>query len=208
MTDEPKWLTWARELQSIAQIGLNFSRDPYDRLRFERIRELSVEILEQYSGLPTEKLVKLFSSEVGYQTPKVDVRAAVFRDGDILMVRERADGMWSLPGGWADVGFSVAQAVTKEVLEEAAVRVQPRRVIAILDRATQNHPISPYSMYKIFMEAKLLAVEEFISNMETSERAFFAPSELPKLSTERITAREIEMCFAANRAEYFECVFD
>jgi ADP-ribose pyrophosphatase YjhB (NUDIX family) len=178
------------------------------RERYERIGALSVEILERYTGLPTEKLVELFGSEVGYPTVKIDVRAAVFRDGAILMVRERADGLWTLPGGWADVGYSVAQAVTKEVWEEASARVQPQRVIAILDRAKQNHPVSPYSTCKIFIEAALVAIEEFISNIETSERAFFGPFELPELSTERITAREIEMCFAAYGAEHFECVFD
>ncbi|MGA2973781.1 MAG: NUDIX hydrolase N-terminal domain-containing protein [Spirochaetia bacterium] len=208
MPDEPKWLAWAKELQSIAQIGLTYSKDPHDRMRFERIRELSVEIMEQHTGLDTGKLVDLFASETGYQTPKVDVRAAVFREGAILMVRERADGRWTLPGGWADVGYTVAQVAAKEAWEEAAVRIRPQRVIAILDRTTQNHPPSPYSTYKIFVEASLLAMEEFTSNMETSERAFFAPSKLPELSVERITAREMEVCFAAHQAERFECAFD
>jgi len=126
-----KWLKWASELQSIAQAGLTFSTDNYDRDRYEKIRTLSVEILHEYTDVDHDKIRDLFASETGYQTPKVDIRAVVFKGEQILMVKEKIDGNWSLPGGWADVNTSVSESAVRECLEEAGAVVIPKRIIAV-----------------------------------------------------------------------------
>ncbi len=142
---EPQWLTWARELQAHAQNGLAYSRDPYDLERFRSIRRIAVEIMAAYSGADLTSLAGLFDGEAGYATPKVDVRAAVFQDDAILMVREKTDGAWSLPGGWADVGESPGEMAAREVFEESGYRVRPARLLAVYDRNRHAHPPIPYS---------------------------------------------------------------
>lgn len=142
-------MDWAVELQSLAQAGLYYSKDPYDRERFQRIREISAEILSRQSEMPYEKVTDLFCGETGYQTPKLDCRAAVFRENRILLVKEN-NGTWSLPGGWVDAGLSVKENVIKEVREEAGLDVTADRVIAIQDRDKHNMPVSAYKICKIF----------------------------------------------------------
>ena len=137
MKEKNQWLNWAVELQSLAQAGLTYGRDAYDRERYERIREISAEIMAHMTELPLEKVKDLFCNESGYQTPKIDTRAAIFKDGRILLVREN-DGRWSLPGGWCDVNVSVAENTVKEVKEEAGLEVAAERIIAVQDRAMQN----------------------------------------------------------------------
>src|SRR6516225_4615084 len=122
--DEPQWLVWARELQAIAQTGLTFSRDEYDLDRYRRLRAIAVELLAVYSNVPIERVQGLFDQDVGYPTPKIDVRAAVFRDQRILLVREISDGCWTLPGGWADVNQSARECVEREVKEESGFEVR------------------------------------------------------------------------------------
>ena len=117
---DPRWLEWAKELQFIAQAGLTYSRDPFDIERFERIREISAEIMSYQSDLPIEKVKELFCNETGFQTPKLDTRAAIFNDGKILLVKEKA-GVWSMPGGWVDVNQSIKTNTEKEVKEEAGL---------------------------------------------------------------------------------------
>jgi hypothetical protein len=126
-----KWLEWAMRLQSIAQAGLTFGENRYDLDRYNQIRAVSVEILQEYTGISYEKIKGLFTSETGYQTPKVDIRASVISDNKILMVREKIDGAWSLPGGWADVNTSVSESAARECLEEAGAAVKPERIIAV-----------------------------------------------------------------------------
>ena len=154
-TDEPDWLTWARELQAIAQTGLTFSTIHYDRERYKAVSRLAARIIATHTEMSPDRLSALFFGESGYATPKVDVRAAVFDSNSrILMVRETADaGRWSLPGGWADVNLSSAQNVVKEVLEESGFEVEPQKLAAVWDRTKQRHPCGVFSCYKVFSYA-------------------------------------------------------
>lgn len=204
---ENKWLKWASELQSIAQAGLTFGKTQYDIDRYQKIRDLSVEIINEYTDLGHEKIRDLFAGETGYQTPKVDVRAAVFRDGKILMVNEKIDGRWSLPGGWADVNTSVSESAVKECSEEAGAIVKPKRIIAIHLANRHNNFVYPFTIYKIIVECELIEYN-FKENTETLGSDFFSPGNLPELSTERNTIEQIKMCFEAKKSKVFETIFD
>ena len=200
------WLQWAVELQSLAQAGLTYGRDAYDRERYERIREIAAEMVAHQTQLPVEKVRDLFCNETGYQTPKLDTRAAVFQDGRILLVRER-DGRWSLPGGWVDVNVSVGENTVKEVREEAGLEVTADRIIAVQDRAKHNLPRYAYGVCKIFVLCSLVG-GQFRENLETTAAAYFSEEDLPPLSTEKNTEEQIQMCFAAHRARDWDVVFD
>ncbi|MDP4224546.1 MAG: NUDIX hydrolase [Bacteroidota bacterium] len=202
-----KWLEWATRLQSIAQAGLTFGENQYDRDRYQQIRNLSVEILHEYTGISHEKVRDLFASETGYQTPKVDIRASVFKDDKILMVREKIDGSWSLPGGWADVNTSVSEGAVRECLEEAGAKVRPKRIIAIHVANRHCDFLYPYTIYKIIVECELVELS-FMKNTETLEAGFFPIDDLPQLSTERNTIDQIELCFEARKHYTFEAAFD
>jgi ADP-ribose pyrophosphatase YjhB (NUDIX family) len=202
-----KWLKWASELQSIAQAGLTFSTDNYDRDRYEKIRTLSVEILHEYTDVDHDKIRDLFASETGYQTPKVDIRAVVFKGEQILMVKEKIDGNWSLPGGWADVNTSVSESAVRECLEEAGAVVIPKRIIAVHLANRHNNAYFPYTIYKIFVECELVKFR-FMENTETLEADFFFIDSLPPLSTTRNTKDQIEICFEAKKHKIFETIFD
>jgi ADP-ribose pyrophosphatase YjhB (NUDIX family) len=155
---EPDLLEWARELQAIAQTGLTFCRDPYDRERYEAIRQLAARMFAARTDAPLERIEALFAGETGYATPKVDVRAAVFDDDDrVLMVREASDGgRWTLPGGWADVNRTAAQNVVKEALEESGFHVEPLKLAAVWDRTKQGHAPHVFSCYKFFFVCALI----------------------------------------------------
>jgi ADP-ribose pyrophosphatase YjhB (NUDIX family) len=202
-----KWLEWAARLQSVAQAGLTFGGDQYDLDRYQQIRTISVEILLEYTGISDEKIRDLFASGTGYQTPKVDIRASVFKGNKILMVREKIDGAWALPGGWADVNTSVSESAARECLEEAGAIVKPKRIIAI-HQADKHYSFPyPYTVYKIFVECEHIE-SNFSDNIETLEAGFFLIDLLPPLSTERNTKEQIEMCFEAKKHKLFETVFD
>jgi ADP-ribose pyrophosphatase YjhB (NUDIX family) len=205
---QPKWLTWAKQLQSAAQAGIEYTTNPYDRERYEKIRELSIEILREYTGIDNTRLNMLFANETGYQTPKVDVRAAIFNsENEILMVREKIDNKWSLPGGWADIELSISENIIKESKEEAGADVKPKRIVAILDRNKNINDDFPYSVYKIFVQCDLIK-EEFSKNIETLETGFFKSGSLPELSEGRNTREQIELCFKAREERIFETLFD
>ncbi len=202
-----KWLEWATRLQSIAQAGLTFGENQYDLDRYQEIRDLSVEILHEYTDISYEKIKDLFASETGYQTPKVDIRASVFKNDRILMVREKIDGSWSLPGGWADVNSSVGESAARECLEEAGAEVRPKRIIAIQLANKHFNFLYPFTIYKVFVECELIS-NNFSENTETMEAGFFSIDSLPPLSTERNTRKQIEMCFEAKQHDLFETIFD
>jgi ADP-ribose pyrophosphatase YjhB (NUDIX family) len=202
-----KWLEWASQLQSIAQAGLTYGADRYDLDRYEKIRSISVEILHEYTNIDHKKIRELFASETGYQTPKVDIRTSVFKNGKILMVREKTDAAWSLPGGWADVNTSVSESAVRECLEEAGATVKPKRIIAIHLANKHNNPLFPYTIYKIFVECVLIE-NSFKENTETLEAGFFDEDNLPDLSLQRNTPAQIKMCFEAKKSKLFETVFD
>lgn len=191
---EPKWLDWAKQIQAIAQSGLTYARDVYDLERYEALRRLSVDILHQYTGVGKERIRLTFASETGYATPKVDVRAVVFQENRILLVREKSDGAWALPGGWADIGYSPAEVAVKEIREESGFDAAPVRLLAVLDKKFHGHPPEPYHIYKIFYECRITGGEAG-GGVETSEVGFFEEDALPELSLERNTEAQIRMMF-------------
>ena len=201
-----QWLQWAIELQALAQAGLTYSKDVYDLERFQRIREISAEIMAAKSDLPLETVSGLFLNEKGYQTPKIDTRAAIFKEGRILLVQEK-DGRWTLPGGWCDVDISVAENTVKEVREEAGLEVKVQRLIAVQDRARHNLPPSAYGICKIFVLCSLVG-GQFEENSETVASGFFGIDELPRLSNDKTNAEQIRMCFAAAADENWQPLLD
>lgn len=206
MEHNERWLAWAVELQSLAQAGLAYGNDPYDLERYTRIREISAEILAHMADIPLDKVKDLFCNETGYQTPKLDTRAAIFADGKILLVREN-DGRWSLPGGWCDVNVSVAENTIKEVKEEAGLDVTADRIIAVQDRAKHNLPLYAYGVCKVFVQCSVTG-GRFAPNIETTEYRYFAPDGLPELAAEKNTEEQIQMCFEAYRSENWHTLFD
>ncbi len=206
MRCEDRWLSWAQELQALAQAGLFYTKDIYDAERFQRIREISAEMVAEASGLPLERVTDLFCGESGYQTPKIDTRAAIVEDGRILLVREN-NGQWSLPGGWCDVGLSPAENAVKEVREEAGLTAKVEKVIAVQDRDRHNLPRYAYSITKIFFLCTATG-GAFQANSETTESGWFAPDALPPLAGEKTTEEQIHMCFAAALDAHWQTVFD
>ena len=206
MNQNKNWLDWAVELQALAQAGLFYSKDIYDIERFQRIREIAAEMLTQPSGLPVERVRDLFCGETGYQTPKLDTRAAVFQHDRILLVQEK-NGLWSLPGGWVDVDLSIGENTIKEVKEEAGLDVAAKSIIAIQDRKKHNPEIYAYNICKVFVLCDLLG-GEFQENSETIAMGYFSMEDLPALSENKTTAEQIRMCFDAYHAEHWETVFD
>lgn len=206
MKDHSPWLDWAVELQALAQAGLHYSRDPFDQERFQRIRDIAAEMAAYKTDLPLEAVKDLFCCERGYQTPKLDTRAAVFRDGEILLVREN-DGRWALPGGWVDVNVSVGENVVKEALEEAGLEVVPRRVVAVQDREKHNRPVYAWKICKVFVLCDAVG-GEFRPNSETTARGYFPLDALPPLAEEKNTEEQLRMCLDAARAEHWETLID
>ena len=188
------WLQIAKEIQSIAQAGLTYTDNRFDIERYTRLREISIRILNEYTGTPIEKITKLFAGEEGYQTPKVDVRGVVFRNGRILMVKEVLDGKWTLPGGWADVGYSPFEVAAKEVFEEAGIKVKPVRLLAVFDKMKHSHPPDIYHVYKLFILCE--DSDEIVKpGMETTAAEWFERNKIPQLSELRITHEQIETMF-------------
>jgi ADP-ribose pyrophosphatase YjhB (NUDIX family) len=207
---EPDWLGWARELQAIAQTGLTFCRDPYDRERYEAIRQIAARIFAARTDAPAERIEALFAGETGYATPKVDVRAAVFDDDDrVLMVRETADGgRWTLPGGWADVNRTAAENVVKEALEESGFEVEPLKLAAVWDRTKQGHAPHVFSCCKFFFVCALIGGRATTSH-EISEVGWFLEANIPaNLSLERVLPQQIRRMFAHRRDPSLPTDFD
>ncbi|MFI3082746.1 NUDIX hydrolase N-terminal domain-containing protein [Streptococcus sp. 2022WUSS135] len=203
---QDKWLEWAVRLQALAQTGLAYGKDIYDIERFEEIRQIAAEMLVEPSGQPLEVVTDLFCNETGYQTPKLDTRAAIFQEDKILLVQEN-DGLWSLPGGWCDVDQSVKENVVKEVKEEAGLDVEALRVVAILDKHKNNPAKTAHRVTKVFILCRLLG-GEFQPNSETVASGFFSLDDLPPLSLGKNTAEQLALCLEASRSEHWETRFD
>ncbi|MDZ4993818.1 NUDIX domain-containing protein [Clostridium perfringens] len=202
-----KWLKWATEIDSIAQAGLAYSKDIYDIERFKQLKNIASEIISESASLELHKVKDVLLEESGYLTPKVDVRGAIIKENKILLVKESIDGTWSLPGGWADINLSVSENVKKEAYEEAGARVNPKSIIAILDRNKHNKPLMVQSIYKIFVLCDLEDIN-FESNIETETYGFFELNNLPMLSLTRNTKEQIELCFEAHNNQNFKTKFD
>ena len=206
MIAKDQWLDWAVEIQSLAQAGLAYGQNPFDIERYTRLRAIAAEMVAAQTDLPLEKVQDLFCGETGYQTPKVDTRAAVFQDGKILLVQEK-DGLWTLPGGWVDAGLTVAENTVKEAWEEAGLEVRPERVIALQDKDRDNPPAQAHKICKVFLLCTELG-GSFQPNSETIASGWFSQESLPPLATGKTTEKQIRMCFDACRAEHWETVFD
>ena len=195
MTAENQWLKWVTELQALAQTGLTYTDNVFDIKRFERILQISAEISAQHTEIEAEELSKVFSADKGYATPKLDVRGAVFKEDKILMVREISDGLWTLPGGYVDVNESAGEAVVREIFEESGFKTKIVKMIGLYDKQKHEHPAQWPHIYKCFFLCELIGGEAKPS-IETSEIGFFGKNELPDLSIQRITPRQIARCYA------------
>jgi ADP-ribose pyrophosphatase YjhB (NUDIX family) len=203
----PRWLEWAREIQALAQTGSHYAENDYNRERYRRLTEIAAEIICEHTQLAFKPLVDVFSAQTGYATPRVDVRGAVFKENKLLLVRERMDGGWTLPGGWADVGDVPSKAAEREVYEEAGFLVQARKLVGVYD-ANRIGPLEIFHAFKIVFLCDLLSGEARPSN-ETTEVAFFGKDEIPsRLSGERTKPRHIQDVFAALANPDLQAVFD
>ncbi|MFZ0430036.1 MAG: NUDIX hydrolase [Acidobacteriota bacterium] len=192
MTSEiPRWLQIAREIQAIGQTGLHFSETDYHRQRYGRLLELAAEIVQEKTGLEREPLALDFSRQPGYATPKVDVRGAIVREGRVLLVQERTDQLWCLPGGWADVGESPSEMVVREVWEESGFRVRANRLVGVFDANRQGGPLQFFHAYKLLFMCEIVEGEARPSD-ETQAVQFFARDQIPPLSLQRTAARHLE----------------
>lgn len=212
---DPIWLTWAREIQAIAQTGLAFGPNAYDRERYERLRALAAEIVANHAAASVPRVIELFGMQEGYATPKVDVRGAAFDpQGRILLVREVADeGRWTLPGGWADVNLTPAENVAKEMREESGFEVRVRKLAAAWDRTRQGHAPGVFSCVKLFFICDITGGQARTSS-ETSEIGWFAEDALPPnlssgdLSRERTLPAQLHRMFAHARDANLPADFD
>jgi len=203
----PRWLIWAREIQALSQTGFHYAENEYQRQRYQRLFEIAAEIISEHTDLETSSLVKIFQSQIGYATPRVDVRGAVFYDGKLLLVRERLDGGWTLPGGWADVGDLPSEAAEREVWEEAGFQVKACKVVGVYD-ANRADPLELFHAFKIVFLCEIISGEARPSN-ETSEVTFFGWDEIPGVySGERTKLRHIQDAFAAYQDTTCPTVFD
>jgi ADP-ribose pyrophosphatase YjhB (NUDIX family) len=186
-----EWLDWGRKLQAIAQSGLAYAKDPYDVERYEQVRRIAAEIVASSSGATANHIDILFSEEFGYATPKLDIRAVVLDEEAVLLVREKEDGLWTLPGGWVDVGESPSESVEREVKEESGFDVRAVRFLALWDRDKHPHPPIPFHVYKLVFQCELLGGDPLTTSMETEGVGFFPKDTLPNLSLSRVTPQQI-----------------
>ena len=202
----PTWLELARELFSISQSGLTYCKDEYDLERYRRLREISAEMIAIQSGVAKDTVMQEFSIQSGYATPKIDVRGAVFRDGKLLLVQERADNKWAMPGGWADLGDLPSAMVEREVLEESGLTVRAVKMVAVYD-ANRIEPMEFFHAYKLVFLCEILGGELRISH-ETLDVKFFDLDHLPPLSSSRTNQVMIDEALAhhqdSNRRTHFD----
>jgi len=205
---EPNWLRWAKQLAALAQNGLTYSESQYEIERYEQIREIAAEMMAEGFDLETKAVIDLFSQEQGYATPKVDVRGAVFRDGKILLVKEKIDDAWTLPGGWADPCQSPSEAVVREVFEEAGFEVRVEKLAAVYDRSKHPHiPPMPFHLYKLFFLCEITGGQATESH-ETTGVDFFAEDQIPPLSISRTLPFQIARMFEHYRNPALPTDFD
>jgi len=202
----PAALRWAQRVQAIAQTGLTYARDPFDRQRYEELREIAIEMAES-AGADEPAARVAFTSESAYPTPKVDVRAVVFRGDEVLLVREARTGAWTLPGGWADVGDTPGGVAERETREESGYTVRPRKLIAVFDKSRHEHPPSLFYTYKMLVRCDLVGGEPRESH-ETDGVGFFRRDALPQLDLERTAPSQIDCAFAHHADESRPADFD
>lgn len=197
-----------KRIQALAEIGLHYAENSFDRERYEELQEIALQMLEQITTVPVEKIKPVIIENDGYKTPKVDVRAVVFNEkSQILLIQEKMDGKWAMPGGWSDISYSPSEVAEKECFEEAGIKVKAVKLLALLDKQKQNMPPAFEYVYKIYLLCKKL--DDNISvGSETSDVGWFGEHSLPELSTPRNTREQIKMMFEFHRGERFEPCFD
>lgn len=206
MNREPSWLAWAKKLQALAQTSLAYAQNVYDRERWERVRQIAADIVSRHSGVVLDEVAASFCLESGYQTPKLDTRAAVFQDDKVLLVQE-VGGLWAMPGGWMDFDLTIRENTVKEALEESGFEVEPVRLVAMQDRARHNAGLSAYAIQKAFVLCRLIG-GAFQPNTETIASGFFPLADLPPLALTKTTAEQIALCLRAAQSDTWETVFD
>lgn len=202
-----RWLEWGKQLQAIAQNGLTYTEGVFDRERYKSLQAIAAEILATYSNVEPSYVLDLFAGEVGYATPKVAVRGAVFRDDSLLFVRERRDGCWTLPGGWVDVGESPSEAVVREVYEESGYHTRAIKLIAVYDYGKHGYPPQRDHIYKLFIQCELLGGSP-TTNIETDGVEFFGEHEIPELSLPRVIPAHVARVFEHYRHPEWPTDFD
>ena len=208
METDARWLEWNQRLQAIAQNGLTFARDAYDIERYQAIRQIAAEMLAAGSGLPSAAVLDILEQETNNATPKVDVRGVVFRENKLLLVRERSDGKWTLPGGWADVCASPAENVVREIHEESGFLTRASKLLAVFDRSKHPHePPFAFHVYKIYLLCTIIGGQETV-RVETDSVGFFSETEIPELSVDRVTAGQIRRMFEHQRDPGLPTDFD
>lgn len=206
-TLEPRWLHWARELQATAQTGLAYAKDQYDVERYGAMQALAAEMMAEAAAVNLGDVQKLFADQAGHATPKVDVRGVVFRDDAVLLVRERSDGCWTLPGGWADINESPATATVREIHEESGYETRAIKLLALYDRNKHGHPPLAFHVYKLFFLCELIGGAPQPSH-ETDDIAFFHEDGLPDLSLTRVVPSQIKRFFEHARHPEWPTDFD
>jgi ADP-ribose pyrophosphatase YjhB (NUDIX family) len=203
----PQWIDWAQRLQALAQSGLAYSPNIYDRERYEIIRSIAVEMLSAAAGIELPQVQGLIDAQAGYATPKIDIRGVVFQDGKILLVRELADRGWTLPGGWVDVNEPPSRAVEREVWEESGYQVRANKLLAVYDRNQHGHPPYIFHTYKLYVRCELTGGKP-VDSHETDGARFFGADELPPLSTARTTPEVLARMFAHYDHPHWPTDFD
>lgn len=197
-----------KRIQALAEIGLEYSEISFDIERYEELREISLQLLEKLTAVPVEKIIPVIEEKNGYKTPKVDVRAVVFNPkNEILLIQEKVDGKWAMPGGWSDISYSPGEVAEKECLEEAGLKVKAKKLLAVMDKQKQNMPPAFEYVYKIFIGCEMQDNKISIGS-ETSDVAWFSENNIPELSTPRNTIDQIKMMFKYHRGEINEVYFD
>ena len=209
MTQDTQWLNFVQRIDAIAQNGLTFSESAYDQERYQLLRQIAIEMAAAYTESDPVMMRDLFTrfDGYGYATPKIDARGVVFNSQGILLVREKSDGLWTLPGGWCDVGDAPSEAVVREVHEEAGFETRAVKLLAVLDRQRHDHPAEPVYSYKMFFLCEIISGSA-TTNHETTGVGFFPLATLPPLSTHRVTVKQIERMFAHRQHPEWPTDFD
>ncbi|WPU93842.1 NUDIX hydrolase [Mucilaginibacter sabulilitoris] len=188
-------LSYAQRLKSISHLGLTYSNNEYDTERYRELEQISFEMMQMATGLSLEPLTVYFSQTKEYITPKVDIRAVIFNDqNEILLVKEKADGKWSLPGGWADIGQSPTEVAVKEALEETGFNVKPIKLLAVLDKRCHPHPPQLDYVYKIFIQCEAITAS-YTEAFDILDVKFFNQESIPVLSEDRVLSSQIDLMF-------------
>lgn len=203
----PKWLEWAQALQAHAQNGLTYTTNPFDAERFQHIIEIAAEIMATYTACDLPVIREVFSAQAGYMTPKLDIRGVVFQDDKILLVKELADGAWTLPGGWVDINETPSQAVEREVWEESGYQVKASRMLALYDRSRHGHPPFMFHLYKLYILCEITGGSPQ-NSLETGGAEFFAEGDYPPLSLGRTTPEVLTRLFHLHRNPDLPAEFD